>query len=227
MGGKGSGLDRFCQPAVVPGECCRSGRWIVATVPTPSWRPFSLPKAWHDIDCRHRFDMEGHLSGLWFWKWSTGQTGFEMSSGSGQDVDYLDYLDSARRHWEDGQILHDANRLPNADQLFGFAAECGLKAVMRALGMRLDSGGRPREKKHRRHIDGLWDVFRSFCQGRSGARYASALSANNPFLNWSVDQRYYKSSASCFDQVRVNEHRNGAQVVLNVVNVARSDGRLP
>jgi len=117
--------------------------------------------------------------------------------------------------------------LPNADQLFGFAAECGLKAVMQALGMQLDRDGRPQEKEHRRHINRLWDVFRSFCQGLTGARYASELPKVNPFSNWSADQRYFRSSSSCFDEARVDEHRAGALDVLKIVEKARVDGSSP
>ena len=44
-----------------------------------------------------------------------------------------DFADAHRRHWEDAELLHDHGRWANADQLYGFSAECGLKAVMRIL----------------------------------------------------------------------------------------------
>jgi len=45
-----------------------------------------------------------------------------------------DYLDAFSRHREDGDLLYDHARWPNADQLYGLSAECGLKAVMVAIG---------------------------------------------------------------------------------------------
>ena len=39
---------------------------------------------------------------------------------------------------------------------YGLSAECGLKAVMRALGMQVDDEGAPIDKEHRKHIDKLW-----------------------------------------------------------------------
>jgi len=51
----------------------------------------------------------------------------------------------------------------NADHLFGLAAECALKAVMQALGMlSLRSDGVPADKKHKVHINDLWNEFITF-----------------------------------------------------------------
>lgn len=55
----------------------------------------------------------------------------------------VDFVDAHRRHWADAELLFDHERLGNADQLYGFSAECGLKAVMTGLGMPLDPSGRP------------------------------------------------------------------------------------
>ena len=49
-----------------------------------------------------------------------------------------DFSDAHRRHWEDAELLHAYSRWANADQLYGFSAECGLKAVMQVLGMHVD-----------------------------------------------------------------------------------------
>jgi hypothetical protein len=37
---------------------------------------------------------------------------------------------AARRHFDDAQLLHGAQRFANADHLAGVAAECGLKAIL-------------------------------------------------------------------------------------------------
>jgi hypothetical protein len=54
-----------------------------------------------------------------------------------------DFADAHRRHWEDAELLFAHDRWANADQLYGFSAECGLKTVMQALGMNTDAAGVP------------------------------------------------------------------------------------
>ncbi len=55
----------------------------------------------------------------------------------------IDFLDAAGRHRADAELLFEHGRWPNADQLYGLAAECGLKAVMEVLGMPVDARGVP------------------------------------------------------------------------------------
>ncbi len=65
------------------------------------------------------------------------------------------------RHWDDAEFLFDNERTPNADHLYGVSAECGLKAVMGALGMEVDARGDPSSKDHKLHVDKLWAAFRT------------------------------------------------------------------
>ena len=51
-----------------------------------------------------------------------------------------------RRHCKDVEPLFAHNRRANADHLYGFSAECGLKAVMKGLGMKVGAIGRPEDK---------------------------------------------------------------------------------
>jgi len=83
-----------------------------------------------------------------------------------------DFVDAHRRHWQDAELLFDQSRWANADQLYGFSAECGLKAMMQALGMSVDAGGRPTDEKHRKHVQDLWPIFKSFVNGRNGSHRA-------------------------------------------------------
>ena len=66
-----------------------------------------------------------------------------------------DFFDAHRHHWEDAEILFGRHRWANADQLYGFSAECGLKAVMKVLGMPVDTTGTPKRWKHRKHVQDL------------------------------------------------------------------------
>lgn len=43
------------------------------------------------------------------------------------------FVDAHRRHWDDAELLLGNARWANADQMYGFSAECGLKAVDAAV----------------------------------------------------------------------------------------------
>ena len=58
-----------------------------------------------------------------------------------------DFLDAHRRHWCDAELLFNDSRWANADQMYGFSAECGLKAVMKGLGMQVDPVGIPVDER--------------------------------------------------------------------------------
>ena len=82
------------------------------------------------------------------------------------------FLDAHGRHWQDAELLFHAHRWANADQLYGFSAECDLKAVMEVLGMETDPAGTPRAREHRRHVQHLWPKFLAFAEERGGTRLA-------------------------------------------------------
>ena len=134
-----------------------------------------------------------------------------------------DFLEASERHWNDAELLKSHRRWPNADQLYGFAAECGLKAVMHALGMALRHSGAPRSRHHRVHIDRLWDEFVTFAHG-SGAEELAARLGSNVFVDWHISQRYHATHT--IDPSSVDRHRNGTKQVRALVWRARFDGRL-
>jgi len=136
----------------------------------------------------------------------------------------VDYLDSAERHRTDAEHLFKSERWPNADQLYGLAAECGLKAIMQALGMLLRPDGAPQEAKYRVHVDKLWGEFLTFANGISGMAYASLLPQDCPFQDWSIEQRYHHSAA--IPRERVAAHRAATKQVFDALGNARVDGRL-
>jgi hypothetical protein len=135
-----------------------------------------------------------------------------------------DFYDAYRRHWEDADRLYAASRLANADQLYGYAAECGLKCLMRQFGMPVDPvDGAPRDKKRDKvHIDGIWNRYEAYRTGAGAAGYA--LPQPNPFDNWSVNGRY--AHESNFDRAYVDPHRAGAHTVAALVDKAILEGRL-
>ncbi|WP_457629656.1 hypothetical protein [Oceanithermus sp.] len=135
-----------------------------------------------------------------------------------------DFLDAFERHRGDAELLLKNKRWPNADQLYGFAAECGLKAVMQVLGMRLRNNGAPKASSHRVHIDRLWSEFHAFAAGRGVEPYNAMLPVENPFSNWNTNQRYYRSEE--ITETIAVQHRKALGHVHRVVSRARLDGRL-
>ena len=123
----------------------------------------------------------------------------------------VDFRDAAMRHWEDAELLKQEKRAANADQLYGLAAECALKGAMAALGAATTMRGDLTERSHRVHIEALWDEFQAFAAERKGGRCVSALKsfAENPFADWSVEQRY-AATAAAPSGATLHQHRRAA-----------------
>ena len=132
-----------------------------------------------------------------------------------------DFVDAHCRHWADAELLFERGRWANADQLYGFSAECGLKAVMKTLGMLVDAAGTPQEREHRVHVRELWPIFGTFAAGRRGARYLRLVPDNDPFSDWSHHDRY--AHGGHFDAGRVGSHREAARRVCGMVQGTRQD----
>ena len=135
----------------------------------------------------------------------------------------VNFAAAHRRHWDDAELLFDHERLGNADHLYGFSAECGLKAVMSALGMRLDRTGKP-PRKYRKHVHELWPEFEEFAAHHGGRRYLDELPAESPFSDWSHHDRYGHRGYSGMEEVR--RHRVAARRIRRMVQVANMDETL-
>ncbi len=140
-----------------------------------------------------------------------------------------DFLDAHHRHWEDANHLLAASHLANADHLYGLAAECGLKRLMIAFGMRVDSAtGRPTDRADRVHAseiggNDIWARYETYRSGHQAAVYYLGLT--NPFVDWDVSQRY--SHRSDFNPARVENHRQGAYTVHSLIKRAILEGIVP
>lgn len=124
------------------------------------------------------------------------------------------------RHWEDAELLYAHERWGNADHLFGFSAECGLKAVMAKNGMPLDAFGHPRESSHRKHIQDLWEVFERF-SGDLASGSLEELPSGSPFSDWSHHDRY--SATGYARLAAVDRHREAARRILRLVRLVGED----
>ena len=114
-------------------------------------------------------------------------------------------------------------RWANADQLYGFSAECGLKAVMQCLGMRGDETGKPVEREHQEHIPCIWQAFAAFAAGRGGQRYLRLLPGGEPFADWSHHDRY--AHRRHFKRKGVERHADAARAVRTMVQSLAEERR--
>lgn len=133
-----------------------------------------------------------------------------------------DFFNAFRRHLRDAEYLYDDSRWPNADQLYAYSAECGLKCLMKQFGMLVDPvSGDPR-KQDRLHADEIWNRYEAYRAGRGVAGYE--LPQTNPFGDWNINQRY--AHEVDIDQARVDPHKNCALMVKNLIQKAVLEGRL-
>jgi hypothetical protein len=136
----------------------------------------------------------------------------------------INYRASAQRHYSDAEFLQDSKRMPNADQLYGLAAECALKSVMVSLGADTSASGDLTDRQHRVHVDELWTEFRAFAEGRKGHRYLSKITLENPFEDWRVEHRY--ADDEHVQPKAVYAHRDGARAALVALERAMHDGKV-
>jgi hypothetical protein len=137
----------------------------------------------------------------------------------------VDFPASARRHFEDAKLLEATGRLPNAGHLYGFVAECGLKALLVWDGNQTDAEGSL--PSFRVHVDqllitGTFTRFRSLVAGRSGARYLSMMPKIGDFSDWKVQHRYFSEVAlpASFAKWKAAAHEVG-----RMLDQARLDGK--
>jgi hypothetical protein len=138
----------------------------------------------------------------------------------------VDFPGSARRHLNDATLLEGSNRLPNAGHLYGYAAECGLKAILVSHGYPIDPDGSPQRGQFRAHVDQLalsstMSAMRTFLTGRSGAHYLALIPHIDDFSDWNVAHRYYAEAAL---PASLDKWREAAAEVGRMLDQARTSG---
>lgn len=115
-------------------------------------------------------------------------------------VRQVDFKAAALRHFVDAELLAKEGRAPNAGQLYGFTAECGLKALLVAHGLPTEATGDIRRKPDtgiRKHMPTLAQAASTltvFPDGRGATRYVSMLTDLAHFNDWSIEHRYWMES---------------------------------
>lgn len=147
------------------------------------------------------------------------------------------YEFAARRHMTDAETLFNSGALANAGQLYGFVAECGLKALMMACGIHPAADGGipgklplPEKGKHplREHIPLLMTNitlnFQIIPDGAQANRYLAMVPNQNDFHDWLIDHRYWHDSALPISSV--NLWRTAARQIGAMLDSAKQDGVL-
>lgn len=129
------------------------------------------------------------------------------------------YILAAARHWADGMHLESddrTDRTANADQLFGFAAECALKVALLQLPNCIENDRLT--ARYLEHVDVLWDRIPIQGVQRRFPALATVLSSlDNPFDRWSTDQRYEDGSA--VTEAVLARHRSAAKRLLGAIGL--------
>ena len=111
----------------------------------------------------------------------------------------VDFLESARRHNSDANALLEDGRKANAGHLFGFALECGLKALLMRAGVApAADGDLPRGSEFRAHVDELSRLViarTTLPDGRDANTVLSHLPRLGKMQDWRVGHRYWRESA--------------------------------
>lgn len=141
----------------------------------------------------------------------------------------VQYVLAAQRHMDDADMLFNDSRLANAGQLFGFVAECGLKALLIGCGVAPDGNGEiPKGNQFRQHIPKLSDTIlmdgHLIPNGIYSNKYLLCLAKLSKFYDWSIDHRYWSETALPLHSVQ--EWRSAAEEILAMVDQAKADGVL-
>ncbi|MFZ4700934.1 MAG: hypothetical protein ACOYMG_12870 [Candidatus Methylumidiphilus sp.] len=114
------------------------------------------------------------------------------------------FTQAALRHWRDAELLKEQNRVDNADQLYGFAAECAIKQALLHLPAFANHGNL--HQPYKEHIDVLWNkVGHQSLQKIYPGLLAYIKNGGKPFDDWKVEQRY--SIDNAIPTHRMHAHR--------------------
>ncbi|MFY4257094.1 hypothetical protein ACOTCG_05830 [Achromobacter xylosoxidans] len=129
----------------------------------------------------------------------------------------------------DANSLLASSRNANAGQLYGFVAECGLKALLLACGVAADERGEiPSGNYFRAHVPILANRIVThghlIPESSRTAQYLTSLAHVEKFADWTIDHRYWREAALPLPSVTA--WREAAEEILQMVDKAKEDGVL-
>lgn len=125
------------------------------------------------------------------------------------------YPKAAVRHWQDAELLAREARVDNADHHYGFAAACALKTAMVGLPAFTTTDGL--DGDYHKHVDQLWCKVRHQSLQKAFPTLYAVLEMPNPFMSWSVDQRY--SDTGVVSSSDMASHKDAAKRLLGSVRL--------
>jgi hypothetical protein len=143
----------------------------------------------------------------------------------------VDFQGASKRHYRDAELLMTNKCIPNAGHLFGFAAECGIKALLVAYGLKTDPHtGDIKEKrekkkplKYKTHVNSLINNVQTFTGSRQYSKYLGMMPNLMAFGDWYTEHRYWNESSI---PPSYSGWRDGAREVIQMLDQAKIDGVL-
>lgn len=142
----------------------------------------------------------------------------------------ISFHGAARRHYADADLLGTNRRDANAGHLYGFVAECGLKALLVAGGLRTEPDGditrNPKGTDFRWHVDTLVtqiNMVHSFLDGRTMSDYLAHIPDITNFCDWSTAHRYY---AETHIPSSLENWHIAASQVMKMLDIVKADGKI-
>ena len=134
----------------------------------------------------------------------------------------IDLAKSARRHLETATYLDEekgrAQHGAIAGYLFGIAAECAMKEIMRDSGMRPLPAEQRREDPFYAHFPQLKTMLRNSARGRRAGELRKWSEDDNFMREWDTDMRY--APAKDIEQADIQRWRSHASLVLVAMNAS-------
>ena len=142
----------------------------------------------------------------------------------------INFHGAALRHHSDAVFLQAGHRNANAGHLYGFVAECGLKALLVAGGLQTRPDGDIEKNRKgtdfRWHVDVLADqinIIHSFLEGRTMAGYLAHIPDIANFCNWDTAHRYFDESQI---PAALEKWDAAALQVMKMLDMAKADGNI-
>lgn len=105
-----------------------------------------------------------------------------------------------------------------AGYLFGIAAECAMKEIMRDSGMRPLPAAQRRDDPFYAHLPQLKTMLRTAAQGRRAGELRRWSEDNSFMREWDTDMRY--APAKDIERADIDRWRSHATIVLAAMNAS-------
>jgi hypothetical protein len=107
----------------------------------------------------------------------------------------VDMEAAARRHLEAANCLMECGCRSVAGYIYGLAAECAAKAMLRGAGVGPPRNPRDHDNPYFKHFPELRSVLRDRLQGKRARSLATFINDDRFMANWSVEMRYSDGKA--------------------------------